>query len=407
MRVPGGFGRLDLWSNESVKRAFFKFAIIFAGWTLLAVLLAGSNAIYRATVGVPTGFLANLRTSLVDYWIWAALTPIIFFLAQRFPFKRESWAGTTALHFVFYLALTLAHEVLAQLFRLPDYVPASYHGSVLWLRLISSLYNDLWMYWPAIVIWSMIEYYQRYREGDMRTAKLKEQLTRAELQALRNQLHPHFLFNTLNSVASLMHEDVDAADDMLGDLSLLLRAYLTESDAQEIELRQEIGLLETYIRIQKRRFEDRLTAVLDVPEELLDAAVPALLLQPLVENSIIHGIAPRALPGKVRVTARRDGKMLRLEVADDGIGLPDHHAERIGLSNTRSRLRQLFADRCTFEMTNANGGGVVVKIGIPLRFLRAEIKPGRDNFGRDNDTNSGGGRRTVSTPSDSVVTEGR
>jgi two-component sensor histidine kinase len=385
-----------------VKRALVKFAIIVAGWTLLAVLLAGCTAIYNKTVGAPLDFLSTLRVASLDYGIWAVLTPIIFFLAKRFPFKRESWGRTTAIHFVFYLMLTLAHEILGQLVGLPAYVPASFHGSVLWLRLIGALYNDLWMYVPAVVVWSLLEYYRRYREGDMRAAQLKEQLTRAELQALRNQLHPHFLFNTLNSVASLMHEDVDAADDMLGDLSHLLRAYLTDTDAQEIRLRQEIVLLDTYIRIQKRRFEDRLTSALDVPEDLLDAVVPALLLQPLVENSIIHGIAPRSRPGQVRVTARRSDTSLLLEISDDGLGLPEHHAERIGLSNTRSRLRQLYGDACSFEMTNGLSGGVVIKISIPLRFQRTE-----GDIHSNGDTNGGRGRRTAGTSADTVIAEGR
>ena len=394
-------GRPALWSNEFLRRALTKLAMIFAGWTLLALLWAGSIAISRASVGAPTHFVHTLRLCLLDYWIWAALTPIIFFLAKRFPFKRESWPRATAIHFVFYLILTMAHEVLGQWVGLPADVPDSFHGSVLWLRFISSLYNDLWMYWPAVVVWSLLDYYRRYREGDMRATRLKEQLTRAELQALRNQLHPHFLFNSLNSVASLMHEDVDAADDMLGDLSHLLRVYLTENDAQEIALRQEIGLLETYIRIQKRRFEDRLTSFVDVPEELLDAAVPALLLQPLVENSIIHGIAPRSLPGQIRVTARRKDGTLNLEVADDGLGLPEHYTERIGLSNSRARLRQLFADSYSFEMMSGRQGGVVVTIGIPLRFL----PPGTNRDPNDN-TNRDRGRRTAGAKADSVVTEG-
>ena len=387
---------------ESLKRALTNFVIIFAGWTLLALLWASSIAISRAYVDIPTRFFQTLRLCLLDYWIWAALTPIIFFLAKRFPFKRETWATATAIHFAFYLSLTLAHESLAKLVGLPTDAPDTFHGSILWLRLISSLYNDLWMYWPAVVVWSLLEYYRRYREGDMRATKLQEQLTRSELQALRNQLHPHFLFNTLNSVASLMHEDVDAADDMLGDLSHLLRAYLSENDAQEIPLRQEIGLLETYIRIQKRRFEDRLTSVLDVPEDLLDVAVPALLLQPLVENSIIHGIAPRPLPGKVCVTARRSGSVLNLVVADDGLGLPKHYTERIGLSNTRSRLRQLFENRYSFELACGNNGGVAVNISIPLRFLRTETK-----LSSDDNNNDSRRRRTAGTPADSVVAEGR
>jgi len=386
----------------AVKRAFTRLGIIFAGWTLLAVLQATNLAIYRVDVAVPIRFLQTLRFCLLDYWLWAALTPIIFYLARRFPFSRQTWIRTTALHFGFYLIVTWVHESLAHVIGIPTRIPSGFHGSIVWLRFVSSLDYDLWMYWPAVLVWSLFEYYQRYRERDMRAAQLKEQLARAELQALRNQLHPHFLFNTLNSIASLMHEDVGAADDMLGDLSHLLRGYLSRSNEQEIPLCREIELLETYTRIQKRRFEDRLSWRLDVPEGLMDAAIPALLLQPLVENSIVHGIAPRSQPGQVSVSARRNGSALNLEVIDDGLGLPEGYVEGIGLSNTRSRLRQLYGEQHLFELTRGGNGGVVIKIGIPLRFL-----PPQSEFDLDDDTNRGRGRRTAGPTADSVVAEGR
>jgi len=357
----------------SVKPALKQFGLIVLGWTLLALLQVTFAGLHRAMLGAPTRLLATLRLVALDYGLWALLTPIIFFLARRFPFRRESWARTTAIHFCFYLLLTMTHEVLAQIAGLPSGAPASFHGSALGLRFVASLYEDLWMYWPAVVVWSLFHYYQRYREQDMRAAQLKEQLARSELQALRNQLHPHFLFNTLNSVTTLMHEDVQAADDMLGDLSHLLRVYLTSNEEQEIPLRQELELLDTYVRIQKRRFHDRLSPLYDVPRELLDAVVPSLILQPLVENSILHGIAPRSSPGYVRVSVRRDGFTLNLEIADNGQGLPTNYSEGIGLSNTRSRLQQLYENRQSFKVAGGEAGGVRVNISIPLRFLPAAV----------------------------------
>ena len=382
-----------------VKKILNEFGFICAGWTLLAVLLTLSNALYRITVGSPPRFLATLRFSLLDYWIWALLTPVIFLLAKRFPFTRESCVAVTGIHFCFYLALTLTHSVLAQIVGLPSGAPQSFHGSILWLRFVSSLYDNLWMYWPAVVIWSLFHYYRRYREREKRAAELKDQLNRAELQALRNQLHPHFLFNTLNSVASLMHEDVQAADDMVGDLSHLLRVYLSANDEQEVRLRQEIHLLDTYIRIQKRRFEGRLSSLLDVPVELLDAAVPSLLLQPIVENSIVHGIAPCPSAGYVKVSVSRNGSMLNLQVVDNGLGLQNNHSEGIGLSNTRSRLRQLYDDRHSFEISNREGCGVAVRISLPLRFFPA--------MAPDDHTNHDRGRRTASPTADRIVAQGR
>ena len=383
-----------------MKSALTKFGAIVGVWGLLAMLLAGTSALERMTLGLPARFWHTLRFGAMDYGVWALLTPLIFYLAHKFPFQRRGLIRTISLHFCFYLLLTLAHELLAQWVGIPAGAPESYRGSPFRFRFISSLYNDLWMYWPAVVIWSLFEYYQRYRERDMRAAQLKEQLARAELQALRNQLHPHFLFNTLNSVTSLMHEDVHAADDMLGDLSHLLRVYLSGNDEQEIPLQRELDLLDTYLRIQKRRFEDRLSSTIDVAESLFDAAVPALLLQPLVENAILHGIAPRPLPGRVEVRVRREGDTLRLEVADDGLGLPSHARAGIGVSNTCARLRQLYGEHHTFQMKNREPSGVAVVITIPLRFLPAEAQ-------LDDDTNRDRGRRTAGTPADSVVTERR
>jgi two-component system LytT family sensor kinase len=385
-----------------VKSALAKLAAIFGVWTLLAVILAGTNALYRVNLGEPARFWHGLSVNLLDYWIWAALTPVIFYFAKKFPFQRRKLIRTIAIHFGFYLLLTLAHEVLAQLLGIPAGVPDAYRASIFRYRFIASLYDSLWMYWPAVGIWSLIEYYQRYRERDMRAAQLKEQLTRAELQALRNQLHPHFLFNTLNSVASLMHEDVQAADDMLADLSHLLRVYLSGNEEQEIPLRQEIELLNTYLRIQKRRFEDRLSSSIDVPASLLDASFPALLLQPLVENAILHGIAPRPIPGKVSVCARSEGDRLRLDVVDDGTGLSSESKDRIGLANTRSRLRQLYGDRHTFQIANRVPTGVTVTMTIPLRFLTSPAEAKTDDHS-DRDR----GRRTASAPTDSVVAEER
>jgi two-component system, LytTR family, sensor kinase len=385
-----------------MKTVLKRLAIAFAAWTLLALLWAASVCLHRVTLGLAPEYVGVLRESLSDYWIWATLTPLIFFLAERFPFTRINWGFATLIHTVFYLALTTVHEAVAQWIGLSMTVPATFHGSLLRLRIIASLYNDLWMYWPIVVIWSLYEYYQRYLERDTRAALLKEKLARAELQALRNQLHPHFLFNTLNSVVSLMHENVQAADDMLGDLSYLLRASLSENEAHEITLRQEVALLECYLRIQKRRFEDRLSASLDIPDDLGDAAVPPLLLQPLVENAILHGIAPSTRGGTVRIRASREKNRLRLEVTDDGAGLKPGHTEGIGLSNTRARLRQLYGDEQSFELSNLPAGGVAVRLALPLRIMATGT---RTDF--DDNSDHSRRRRTSGAPPDPVVTETR
>jgi len=282
--------------------------------------------------------------------------------------------------------------------HLPTWVPPTYQGSFLKLRIAASLNEDLWMYWPIVVTWSLFEYYQRYRERDLRAAQLSEKLARAELHALRNQLHPHFLFNTLNSIAAFIHENVEAADDMLADLADLLRAYLVGSDEQEITLGREVELLSTYVRIQQRRFEDRLLWSAETLNELQEALVPSLLLQPIVENSILHGIAPRSGPGRVSLLASKEGGNLRLEVRDDGIGLDGNSQEGVGLSNTRARLKQLYGNNHSIRVSGAPGQGVSVQIVLPLRFGDAGSRGERNEY-----SDAHRGRRAASAKADYIA----
>jgi two-component sensor histidine kinase len=381
-----------------MRRLAIKIGAILAGWTLLGTFWAVNRSLYRLTIGQTANFGEYLRLVLADYWLWALLTPAIFYLAQKFQFTRRNWLRNSAVHFCGYIALSVLHEALGLLLRLPGSIPAGFHGSLLKLRVVESLNEDFWMYWPIVVIWSLVEYYQRYRERDLRASQLSEQLARAELQALRNQLHPHFLFNALNSITVLIHEDIEAADDMLADLAHLLRAYLTGCEEQEMDLGREIELLNTYVRIQQRRFEDRIAWVTDIPDHLLDAKVPALLLQPLVENAIVHGIAPRSGPGRVRIEAREVGADLRLEVSDDGDGFPVDYEEGVGVANTRARLEQLYGRRQSFDVQSGSETGTVVRVVLPLRFA----EPVTEKDLHEN-TNPDRRRRTSGTAENSVA----
>src|SRR5262252_542932 len=172
-----------------MKQNLIRLSALLTGWSLLAVVLAINRSIYGFVIGQDIAFTTTLRTILADYWIWAFLTPAVFWLARRFPFTCSTWKRSTFVHFCGYLTLTLLHELAAVALRLPTWIPLGYHGSYLKLRIVASLNEDLWMYWPIVVVWSLFEYYQRYRERDLREAQLRERLARAELQAMRNQLH--------------------------------------------------------------------------------------------------------------------------------------------------------------------------------------------------------------------------
>jgi two-component system LytT family sensor kinase len=383
---------------NSVKRILVRLGIIFGGWTSLALLATVNSYVVRTKLGMPGEFAKTAAGIFLEYWIYAALTPAVLYMAQRFPFNAKNWPRTVLLHFGFYFVFSWASVGLAELLNVPMMLPKEYHGSTLWMRFLGSFYYSLWMYWPIVIIWNAYEYYERYTERDKRAVQLEAKLTRAELEALRNQLHPHFLFNTLNSIASLMHEDVQGADDMIADLSYMLRAYLKDTSEQEISLRQELDLLETYLRIQKRRFENQLTYELDVPLTLYNAAVPTLLLQPFVENAILHGIAPRTTPGHLIVSARQVGVQLVLTVADNGVGCPLVETEGIGMSNSRSRLRQLYGENQSLELVSEQGQGTRVTVKLPFQF----ILPNSGSRG-DEDTDVDRGRRTSGKTQNSVI----
>ncbi|MDB4947352.1 MAG: yehU 2, partial [Gemmatimonadetes bacterium] len=205
-------------------------------------------------------------------------------------------------------------------------------------------------------------------ERALRALRLEAGLARTQLEALRSQVQPHFLFNTLHAVSALMATDVAAARRMITDLGDLLRLSLDAGGAQEVPLREELGFLEQYVAIQRARFRDRLDVGYQVDADARDAPVPRLLLQPLVENALSHGLAPRSAAGRVDVRAWLQDGSLRLAISDDGVGLGPGPApaEGHGLGDTRERLRQLYGDRQALEMTANPGGGVTVQVTIPL-----------------------------------------
>ncbi|MBO0800759.1 MAG: histidine kinase, partial [Blastocatellia bacterium] len=227
----------------------------------------------------------------------------------------------------------------------------------------------------VIGIAQAINYYRGYRERELMASNLETRLVEAQLDALRMQLHPHFLFNTLNSISVLMRRDIEAADRMLLQLSHLLRVTLARNAAHEIKLGQELEILERYLEIEQIRFQDRLTVRKEIDSTALDALVPQLFFQPLVENAIRHGIAERETGGVIVISAARQNgqngqnEMLRLEVRDNGPGLSSSREdliEGVGLSNTRSRLAYLYGSESRFAVGNAEGGGMIVSAAFPV-----------------------------------------
>jgi LytS/YehU family sensor histidine kinase len=238
-------------------------------------------------------------------------------------------------------------------------------GFVLTVYLRGMLY-----YLLMVAIIHALTYYQRYEEQAVAASQLEAQLAQARLHLLKMQLHPHFLFNTLNSISALLHEDVELADMMIERLGDFLRLTLENSAVQEVTLREELEFVNCYLSIEQIRLQDRLTSLVEVEPEALDARVPTLILQPVVENAIRHAIAPRLAPGRIEIRARRQGAALVLTVRDDGPGIapPSRQAngKGMGLSITRARLERLYGAGHRFELADAPEGGLLVTFEIPL-----------------------------------------
>jgi two-component system LytT family sensor kinase len=227
---------------------------------------------------------------------------------------------------------------------------------------------NIWIYGPAVVAGQLILVLRRIRERELQTERLRTELVRAELQTLRAQLHPHFLFNTLHSISALIRTNPHAADKMLIRLSDLLRTTLQNSGVQKVPLKTELDVLENYLQIEQVRFQDRLRVHFEIDPELLDAEVPFLALQPIAENCIRHGISKRADGGEIRITALRRGEKMEINISDNGPGFttrPGHNG--LGMANTRARLERLYGEAQSFTATNRPEGGALVRMEIPLR----------------------------------------
>jgi LytS/YehU family sensor histidine kinase len=227
--------------------------------------------------------------------------------------------------------------------------------------------DDIWMYWMVLVIAEGFHYYSEYKDREVRASLLQMQLQKAQLQALRAQLQPHFLFNTLHSVSTLIYEDAARAERMITRLSDLLRLTLDTGAAQQVPLKAELDFLEGYLDIERTRFQDRLSVCLQISPEVLDCAIPNMLLQPIVENAIRHGIAKRSGPGTVSISASRENGSMVIRVRDDGPGFRDAQQKAgVGLRNTRARLEFLYGGRQSLIVRHPAEGGVEVTIYVPF-----------------------------------------
>ena len=278
------------------------------------------------------------------------------------------------LHILFGAVFSLAHIVLFILVQGIFYPEAFAFQESFAFWFVRRFHGNLFYYLTFVVISHAMEYYRRFRERETKASELEGRLAQAQLQALKAQLQPHFLFNTLHTIAELVHEDPESADRMITRLSDLLRMTLDQGTAHEVTLKQEIDFLERYIEIESARLGDRLKIEIEIAPDTSSAQVPTLILQPLVENAIRHGIAPFASPGRITVRSQRENGFLRLEVRDSGPGTASKSPvarSGIGLANIQSRLDQLYGSRHTFEVLNGGQEGFTVNITLPFQTVQS------------------------------------
>jgi two-component sensor histidine kinase len=340
---------------------------LFAVATVVAVLYSLERYFYARLIGQPIALSQLVPRELVFTYAWALLAPLVMFVARRYPVWTErglrNWAiqlSAMAAFVVVHIGLfTLATVALDPALPTRDALDAFGRFLLTWTVLDASVFCTL------VAVHHAVVYYRVSRDRAIRASQLETRLAQSQLQMLRMQLQPHFLFNTLHSISALMHKDVRRADSMIVALSDLLRMSLQNIGAQEVPLQSELEFLQRYLEIMTLRFGDRLDVVMDVDEDARDARVPNLFLQPLVENSFRHGFGDVGA-GSIRISVRRDGEMLRCDVSDDGRGLRSGHKEGVGLTSTRQRLEHLYGDRQSFTLQGAPGKGVHVSMAIPF-----------------------------------------
>jgi two-component system LytT family sensor kinase len=355
------------------RRFWLETAIIFAAWAVFGLLVANQSSMLSTLGGRQMPWIVALRPALLEAALWAFTTIAIFWLARRFPLERGRVLRGIVVHLVAAVVIALARTgVMVVLGWYVPWVRARIFGPQFW----GTSSQNFLFYALLLGIAHLGLYYRRYREREQAAEELARGLTEARLQALKMQLQPHFLFNTLNAISALIPADAKPARRMVARLGDLLRTTLEHEETQEVTLREELAFLEPYLEIEQARLEDRLTVVMKIAPETLDARVPHLILQPLVENAVRHGIAARIEPGTVEISASRapDARFLLLEVRDDGQGVDRDHElgtrRGVGLTNIRSRLEQLYGREHRFKLENQGGGGVLVQIAVPFR--RAE-----------------------------------
>lgn len=357
------------------RRRWTRLLLIWGIWTFIGLVFTfqGYFTSYRSER--PMLFTESLYIQMTWAYLFAIATPLVLWAAGKLPIERSNWIRSALLHIPISIVLSVALTALGRVIIWLNFGYSA--GKPLTLEsvtrfVIGNFSEGIGIYLLIALTSYAFDYYRRFREGQLRTLQLEAQLSHAQLQALKMQLHPHFLFNTLHSISALLNKDVESARKMITRLGDFLRLTLENSGSQEVTLQQEMEFLRCYLEIERIRFQNRLVTRIDVSPQSLEAKVPNLILQPIVENAIRHGIAPRSTTGLLEIEAKRVNGTLRIQVRDNGPGLPKHPTsdnlikKGLGLANTETRLERLYGADHFFDLSNGPAGGLIVTLEIPF-----------------------------------------
>jgi two-component system, LytTR family, sensor kinase len=370
-----------------LRSKLIRWVCYLGGWTLFALFFISEDAGRLLYQGRAVEWHAYLVVWLTTAYAWAFLAPFVWWLAGRFPIGRRAWWRSGGIHLVWSLCFALIEEALfawiTPVFGLP-WFPRNFAATFRAVVPIDFHLNVI-VYWLIVGAQHSVGYYRRFLERErasaqleLRATQLEGQLAQAKLSALKMQLHPHFLFNTLHAIVVLVRQHrVEEADEMLTNLSELLRQTLAGWETQEVPLRREVELINLYLDIQRVRFQDRLTVEMSLSPATLNALVPSLVLQPLVENAIQHGVSKSSAPVTIALKSCLRDSTLELQVCDNGPGVSEKGSGNgVGLSNTRARLQQLYGERQSLSLDGLAGGGTVATVRLPYHAEKDHAEKG-------------------------------
>jgi len=350
-----------------------RFAMIWLIWTIVALFFSTQvYMMYYSTGNLPIPYAKAFMVQASACYLWALTTPLLLWLARRYRIDRNNWLKRVLIHAL--LSIGLSCTLIVIHFVL--YMLIMGHGEKItpfWTfdYLYWNLDRWLLVYWFIFLTSHAANYYRSYREGELKASELRTELAQAQLEALKMQVHPHFLFNTLHSISALLSRDTESARKMITRLGDFLRLTLESGGSMEVTLQQELEFLNGYLEIERIRFQDRLTTNIQVDPEVLNVRVPNLILQPIVENAMRHAIS-RTNAGVVEITAVPRNGSVRIEVKDNGPGLTSEpkalmsrNSRGVGLANTQARLAGLYGSKAKFELRNRPTGGLTVMLEVP------------------------------------------